>query len=208
MRSNALTLGSSFSMPRRRRREARDPYDGLRPWSAITHGVGAALAALGTGILLAQAIRRESTLLFFVFLVYGLSMTGLYTASTLYHSLNLSVPGRIALRKRAETGLLAGLWEFPHVPGELEEAIAAAPVEAWGLSAGNWQQKLTAKHIFTHREWHMTGYALRVTGAGPADFVWVDGTELANHAVPSAFARYYEEAREILKRDFPEKENG
>ena len=22
----------------------RDPYDGLRPWSAITHGLGAALA--------------------------------------------------------------------------------------------------------------------------------------------------------------------
>lgn len=99
MRSNALTLDSSFSMPRRRRREARDPYDGLRPWSAITHGAGAVLAALGTGALLFRAVHRESPLLFLLFFVYGLSMTGLYTASTLYHCLNLSVPGRIALRK-------------------------------------------------------------------------------------------------------------
>ena len=116
--------------------------------------------------------------------------------------------GRIALRRRPKEGLLAGLWEFPNVPGAAEESAAGAAVENWGLAPLEWNKKLTAKHIFTHREWHMTGYALRVTGAGPADFVWVDGTELENHAVPSAFARYYEEAREILKRDFPEKENG
>ena len=42
------------SVPRRRARpveKGRDPYDGLRPWSAITHGVGAVLAALGTAVL-------------------------------------------------------------------------------------------------------------------------------------------------------------
>ena len=98
MQSNSLAFHSSFSMPRRRR-EARDPYDGLRPWSAVTHGTGAALAAIGTGLLLFRAVQRESVLLFCLFLIYGLSMTVLYTASTLYHSLNLSVPGRIALRK-------------------------------------------------------------------------------------------------------------
>ena len=34
--------------------KGRDPYDGLRPWSAITHGVGAALALLGTVLLLVK----------------------------------------------------------------------------------------------------------------------------------------------------------
>ncbi len=34
--------------PARLREKDRDPYDGLRPWSAITHGIGAALALLGT----------------------------------------------------------------------------------------------------------------------------------------------------------------
>ena len=47
MRADALTAGAApVAIPRpKRRREVRDPYDGLRPWSAITHGVGAVLAA-------------------------------------------------------------------------------------------------------------------------------------------------------------------
>ena len=61
-----------------------------------------------------------------------------------------------------------------------------------------WRQKLTAKHIFTHREWHMTGYVLRVTGDGPEEFLWADSVKLAECAVPSAFARYLEEAWRLL----------
>ena len=107
--------------------------------------------------------------------------------------------GRIALRKRPETGLLAGLWEFPNVSGVLDEESAAAPVTAWGLTAAEWKKKLTAKHIFTHREWHMTGYVLRVTGEDSGDFLWVDTALLEECAVPSAFARYLEEARKTLE---------
>ena len=100
MRSDVLTAQSPLFEPRpRRRREVRDPYDGLRPWSAITHGAGALLAVVGTAALLLRAVQvgRPTDLL--PFLIYGLSMVGLYTASTLYHCLNVSVPGRIALRK-------------------------------------------------------------------------------------------------------------
>ncbi|USF27584.1 hypothetical protein N510_002540 [Firmicutes bacterium ASF500] len=83
----------------RRRREVRDPYDGLRPWSAITHGVGAALALAGTALLLARSAAMGKWLYFGLFAVYGLSMVCLYTASTLYHCLNGSVAMRLALRK-------------------------------------------------------------------------------------------------------------
>ena len=99
MRSDVLTADSPFFDPPPRRREVRDPYDGLRPWSAITHGVGVLLGAAGTAALLIQAAQQRNWLSFGLFLVYGLSMTGLYTASTLYHCLNTSVAGRIALRK-------------------------------------------------------------------------------------------------------------
>lgn len=99
MRSNTLTAGSVPYVPPRRRREVRDPYDGLRPWSAITHGVGAVLALAGTAALLLQAAAMGKWLHVILFLIYGLSMTGLYTASTLYHCVNTSVAGRIALRK-------------------------------------------------------------------------------------------------------------
>lgn len=104
MRTNTLTASSlpaaSVEAVRpRRRTEVRDPYDGLRPWSAITHGAGAVLAALGTAALLIQSALLGKWLLFGLFAVYGLSMICLYTASTLYHCLNTSVPGRLALRK-------------------------------------------------------------------------------------------------------------
>ena len=106
--------------------------------------------------------------------------------------------GRAALRKRPDTGLLAGLWEFPSVEGTLDESAAGAAVAAWGLTPRTWSNKLAARHIFTHVEWRMTGYTLEVTGAGPADFVWVSRAALEDHAVPSAFARYSAEAAERL----------
>lgn len=105
--------------------------------------------------------------------------------------------GKIALRKRPSSGLLADLWEFPNVDGALNEDAAGKEVSAWGLEPKNWKNRLTAKHVFTHVEWHMTGYTLEVSGSGPEEFVWVDTLE--HHAVPSAFARYREEARRELE---------
>ena len=105
--------------------------------------------------------------------------------------------GRAALRKRPETGLLAGLWEFPNVESALDEPAAAVAVRAWGLEPLAWKRRLTAKHIFSHVEWHMTGYALEVSGDGPEDFTWVDTLE--RHAVPSAFSRFTEEVRRELE---------
>ena len=99
MRSNAVSAGQTFCRPVSPRREVRDPYDGLRPWSAMTHGLGALLAVLGTAALLIRSAGLGNWLNFQLFLIYGLSMICLYTASTLYHCLNTSVPVRIALRK-------------------------------------------------------------------------------------------------------------
>lgn len=91
------------SVSRRRERpteRGRNPYDGLRPWSAVTHGVGAALAVIGTAALLTgTALDGGSVWKLVSFAIYGLSMIGLYTASTLYHCINTTAQGRIALRK-------------------------------------------------------------------------------------------------------------
>lgn len=93
------SIAASVNARPRLRAEVRDPYDGLRPWSAITHGIGAALAAVGTAMLLVRSAALGRWILCGLFAVYGLSMVCLYTASTLYHCLNVSVPGRLALRK-------------------------------------------------------------------------------------------------------------
>lgn len=101
--------------PRRRPVEkGRDPYDGLRPWSAITHGVGAALALLGTVLLLMRTLSLGGDAWHLVsFSIYGISMIALYTASTLYHCVNTTVAGRIRLRKLDHTSiyfLIAGTY--------------------------------------------------------------------------------------------------
>lgn len=91
------------SQPKAKKKQSekqRNPYDGLRPWSAITHGIGALLAVAG---LISLWIRAQALghppLHTAALLIYGFSMVTLYTASTLYHSLNTSVKGRVALKK-------------------------------------------------------------------------------------------------------------
>ena len=62
------------------------------------------------------------------FLIYGVSMVGLYTASTLYHCRNVSVKGRIALRKYDPRLYLLPhrRYLYPYLPG-------GAPHDgAWG----------------------------------------------------------------------------
>lgn len=94
------TRRSEKPLHRAPQEKGRNPYDGLRPWSAITHGIGAVLAIIGTFLLLTKTAKSDQNIRYFIsFLIYGLSMIGLYTASTLYHCVNCSVSGRIALRK-------------------------------------------------------------------------------------------------------------
>lgn len=109
--------------------------------------------------------------------------------------------GRVALRKRDEAGLLAGLWEFPNTEGIKEDSAAGEPLAKWNLTPLDWKKKITAKHIFTHVEWHMTGYHLTVKGEGLADFVWVDKEEIKDLAVPSAFQKYLAECMDALEHE-------
>ena len=115
--------------PVRKVKKKRDPYDGLRLWSAITHGIGAVLAAAGTVLLVARCLLEGLSIWHLVsFLIYGVSMVGLYTASTLYHCINTSVAGRIALRKFDHASiyfLIAG----SYTPVCL---VALREVGAWG----------------------------------------------------------------------------
>jgi len=90
------------SMPKARKlrgEQGRDPYDGLRPWSAITHGAGVVLGILGAAALLVRAADVGGAGRMAVFAIYAASMIALYTASTLYHCVNTSVRGRMNLRR-------------------------------------------------------------------------------------------------------------
>ena len=100
----------------------------------------------------------------------------------------------VALRRRPDKGLLAGLWEFPN------ELFGGQGLEQWGIQAGLQEWGAQAKHIFTHIEWHMSIlHAEAETDALPPGWVWASGDELEEkYAVPNAFERALEHAKERL----------
>ncbi len=92
----------------------------------------------------------------------------------------LKKEGKFALRKREKRGLLAGLWEFPNT-SEKERA-----------NYGQVLSEKTAKHIFTHVEWHMMGYLIEAEEFFP-QFLWVTPEEMKqSYALPSAFKAFKE----------------
>lgn len=105
--------------------------------------------------------------------------------------------GRLAVRKRPDTGLLAGLQEFPNAEGSLDEASARLALARWGLEARTLAPCGNTKHIFTHIEWQMKGYVAEVGGDCPA-LRWVGEQEFEALAVPSAFRFYTAKARELF----------
>lgn len=100
-----------------------------------------------------------------------------------------------AVRRRPPHGLLAGLYEFPNAEGKLSVKEARQLVTAAGLTPGTVRRLPPAKHIFTHREWHMTGYEIAVTGEAIPDARLQFLTRECireQTSVPSAFSAYME----------------
>lgn len=74
--------------------------------------------------------------------------------------------GRMALRRRPEKGLLSGLWELPSLEGTLNAEQVKEALEKAGvaLADGDIEGTADSKHIFSHVEWRMKGYRIRVQG--------------------------------------------
>ena len=96
---------------------------------------------------------------------------------------------RIAMRKRKNNGLLAGLWEFPNVDRKLSLKEVKIYLKNKGISYYKIQKLGETKHIFTHKEWHMIGYFISVVEERiTQDVEWFDEKQIASElAVPSAF---------------------
>lgn len=113
---------------------------------------------------------------------------------------------RFLIQKRPGKGLLAGLWELPSAPGHLTETEALQFVRAAGYEPLHMEALPAAKHIFTHVEWQMTAYRLRLpaddrprmlnafaerAGLKETQFVFAAAEELRSvYALPSAFSAY------------------
>ena len=107
---------------------------------------------------------------------------------------------KVAIRKRPEKGLLAGLYELPNVVGRYSQDEIVHLVKDMHLSPIRVQKLENAKHIFSHIEWQMEGYAILVEEAGfdaeaekmaENHLIFVDAEKSQeNYAIPSAFAAY------------------
>ena len=107
--------------------------------------------------------------------------------------------GAYALKKREATGLLAGLWQFPDVPGKLtlEQALEAA--QQMGLQVTDVRRQLERSHIFTHIRWDMTGYYLNVK-VPAGDFIWMTEEEITEKAaLPTAYRQFWDE--EVITKE-------
>ena len=102
----------------------------------------------------------------------------------------------IAIRKRPGKGLLAGLYEFPNVEGHLTQKEVIEYAKESGLTPVRVKKLPKAKHIFSHVEWHMTGYAVSLEETDHMEdsgFLFIETKETeSSYPIPAAFAAYAE----------------
>ena len=110
--------------------------------------------------------------------------------------------GKVVLRKRPEKGLLAGMWEFPHLPGRVAGEQVLEYLKGRAPVCGQPAALPEARHIFTHREWHMSGFAVELAAFEPppkSKWVFTGKEQLTGEiALPSAFKVYTGCAMNIL----------
>lgn len=105
-----------------------------------------------------------------------------------------------AIQKRGEKGLLAGLYELPNFEGIYKEDRVEEYLWEHGILIDRIEQIGNAKHIFTHKEWHMVGYFIEISSISEISkeaesfqgkLQWVSKEQMEeSYALPSAFEVY------------------
>lgn len=101
---------------------------------------------------------------------------------------------KVAIRKRPKKGLLAGLYELPNTEGKLTSDEVLSYSKTIGLSPLYIRKLEPAKHIFSHVEWHMTGFVIRVDeleNACTEEMLFIHPEEIQKeYPIPAAFEAY------------------
>lgn len=107
----------------------------------------------------------------------------------------LECEGKFALHKRADSGLLAGLWEFPNIDGKIAMKSLMEIVEEENFIV---KELGESKHIFSHIEWCMIGYLIYLDKKPDKDYIWITREELVEqYAIPSAFSAYVKKIMDL-----------
>ena len=100
--------------------------------------------------------------------------------------------GAYALIKRPAKGLLAGLWQFPDLPGKLSAEQVLERLESQGVIVRDVLRTVEKNHIFTHVEWDMRGVYLELTERS-GEYTWMTPEMVRNEAaIPTAFRQFWE----------------
>ncbi len=102
---------------------------------------------------------------------------------------------RTVLRKRPNEGLLAGMYEFPMLEGYKSKDEILRYLSEQGFKLLHIKKAPEGKHIFSHKEWHMKGYVVKVDQLEPLpdneSFLYVETKEAEEkYPLPSAFKIY------------------
>lgn len=107
---------------------------------------------------------------------------------------------RTAIKKRPSKGLLAGLYELPNEKGYLTQEEAVEFVKNMELEPLRIEVMEPSKHIFSHIEWRMICYRIRVSSLEHPknkSLIFVDKAQSEQqYAIPSAFSTYVKYMRE------------
>lgn len=127
----------------------------------------------------------------------------------------LQTDKKVALHKRDNKGLLAGLYEFPNAAGHLTQEEALKWVKEQGLEPIYIEPLEDARHIFSHVEWHMKAYGVLLSdwkepAAERNSYLFIEPEETkTKYPIPAAFLAYtrymkMELGYEQAKRQFKE----
>ena len=97
------------------------------------------------------------------------------------------------LHKRTNETLLANLWEFHNQKDFLSIQKAKQYLQRLGFEVKNIVKLTSAKHIFTHKEWHMTGYYVNVSNKINlcSECVYATKEQIKEYySIPTAFSFY------------------
>lgn len=97
----------------------------------------------------------------------------------------------VSLRKRPATGLLAGLYELPNFEGKWKKEEIVSILDLNPEEVESIEKLPDAKHIFSHVEWRMMGYLVKIKGELPKQFLSINKQCLeTEYSLPSAFGAY------------------
>ncbi|MCF0122000.1 MAG: A/G-specific adenine glycosylase [Lachnospiraceae bacterium] len=101
---------------------------------------------------------------------------------------------RIVLWKRPNQGLLAGMYEFPNLPGHLNRCEMLEWIKKEELTPLQIQKLEDVKYIFSHVEWHMIGYSVQVAsfeGSKNGSLILAEKKHMeGKYPVPAAYGAY------------------